>query len=311
MTVKISAIICTHNRAPYLRKAIQSLLEQTLPPECYEVIVVDNNSSDDTRQVVESFGDIKHLRYLFEPVPGLSRARNTGWRSAKGQYVAFLDDDAVAQPQWIETYLEAFETAKPQPGSVGGKCEPIWEAPRPNWLNEKLLTSLSVYDWSDHPIILSKDEWVSGCNIAYPVDVLARIGGFREDLGRTGKNLMAGEETFVRRQLDSLGHNTLYDPEIAVGHHVSPARLNKDWFRKHAFGTGKSQAFMDYGGGALSLPQRLALAVRRALWALPRLGLMLVSRAADKRFYREYQAYEAAGFISGLWQLRHSTQGAN
>jgi glucosyl-dolichyl phosphate glucuronosyltransferase len=310
MTVQISAIICTHNRAPYLRKAIQSLIEQTLPPDCYEIIVVDNHSSDETRDVVEAFGNIGHLRYVFEPVPGLSRARNTGWRQAQGQYVAFLDDDAVARPHWIEKYLEAFETTKPLPGSVGGKCEPIWEAPRPDWLDEKLLTSLSVYDWSDHPIILTKDQWVSGCNIAYPVDVLARIGGFREDLGRTGKNLLAGEETFVRRQLDSLGYNTLYHPEIAVGHHISPSRMNKTWFRKHAFGTGKSQAFMDYGGKPLSMPRRLQLAARRALWALPRLGLMLAARSADKRFYREYQAYEAAGFISGLWQLRHGAQGA-
>lgn len=306
MSIKLSALICTRNRAHYVRKAIESLLDQSLSPELYEIIVVDNNSEDETRQVVEAYLHDARVRYLCEPVAGLSRARNTGWKAARAPYVAFLDDDAVARHQWAEKYVEAFETTSPMPGSVGGKCEPIWEVERPDWLSDKLLSSLSVYDWSPTPMILSETEWVSGCNIGYPAAVLQEIGGFREDLGRVGNRLLAGEETFVRRQLDERGYHTLYHPEIVVGHHISAARLNKAWFRKHAFGTGESEAFMQYGLSPVSFGRRVQLGAQRVAWLLPRVALMLAARTPDKRFYREYQAYESAGFVSGLWQLHRS-----
>lgn len=302
MTLKLSALICTRNRARYLRKALQSLIEQTLAPDLYEIIVVDNNSDDETRRVVEAFLDSGRVRYLFEPVAGLSRARNTAWRAARAPYVAFLDDDAVARNDWAEQYVRAFETITPTPGSIGGKCEPIWEAPRPDWLPDRLLSSLSVYDWADRPIVLSGDQWVSGCNIAYPVERLREIGGFREDLGRIGTRLLAGEETYVRRQLDALGYPTRYHPEIVVGHHISPGRLNKAWFRRHAFGTGQSHALMEHGERSPAAGKRLRLGIGRVLWALPRVGLMLAARTPAERFYREYQARESAGFVAGLWQ---------
>src|SRR5436309_2344962 len=142
MTIQISALICTRNRADYLRKAMQSLATQSLPCEQYEIIVVDNGSEDHTRAVVDEFASLTNLVYIYEATPGLSRARNVAFRRAKGEFVAFLDDDAVASPQWLEKYLEVFRTYSPTPGSVGGKCEPIWEIPQPAWLEDRLLTSL-------------------------------------------------------------------------------------------------------------------------------------------------------------------------
>ena len=96
MNVQISAVVCTHNRAAYLRKALQSLVDQTMAQELYEIIVVDNASTDGTKQVVSEYSGASNLRCLYEPVIGLSRARNTGWGNARGEYVAYLDDDAVA-----------------------------------------------------------------------------------------------------------------------------------------------------------------------------------------------------------------------
>ena len=198
MSVQISALVCTRNRSAYLRKAIQSLVHQTLPFEQYEIVVVDNASDDNTPAVIAEFADVPNLVYIYEPVLGLSRARNAALKHARGEYVAFLDDDAVACSNWLEKYLEVFATFKPTPGSVGGKCDPIWEAPQPDWLGDKMLSSLSVYDWSNEPIVLNKSQWVAGCNVAYPARVLREIGGFREDLGRVGKRLLAGEETYVQ-----------------------------------------------------------------------------------------------------------------
>ena len=103
MNIKISAIICTFNREQYLHKAIQSLVEQTLEGELYEIIVVDNCSTDRTKQVVtEKFAHISNLRYLYELILGISQARNTGWQNARGEYIAYLDDNAIASPVPLE-----------------------------------------------------------------------------------------------------------------------------------------------------------------------------------------------------------------
>src|SRR3990170_3383610 len=121
MSILISAIVCTHNRAPYLFKALRSLDNQTLDSALYEVIVVDNASKDNTKEVFREFSGKTNWRYIYEPDIGLSRARNTGWRNAHGAYIAYLDDDAVACPEWLENIINVFETFKPSPASVWGR----------------------------------------------------------------------------------------------------------------------------------------------------------------------------------------------
>jgi glycosyltransferase involved in cell wall biosynthesis len=307
MTILITAIVCTYNRAEYLRRAVKSLVNQTLPPDQYEIIVVDNASTDATADVIREFSHAPQLRSIYEPIPGLSKARNTGWQNAAAEYVAYLDDDAVAAPDWLEKYVEVFGRLKP--GSVGGKCEPIWEAPQPEWLADQMLTSLSVYDWSagvygveaSQPMTLTEEQWVSGCNVAYPVAVLRELGGFREDLGRKGGKLLSGEETFIRRQLDARGYATMYHPGIVVGHHISPHRLNKRWFRRHAYGTGITAAVMQRMEAPISLLRRSKISLQKIGWTVPRVALMVAARNPADRFRRQYQILESLGYLNGLW----------
>jgi glycosyltransferase involved in cell wall biosynthesis len=308
MSVQISAIICTRNRADYLRKAVQSLVDQTLSKDLYEIIVVDNGSTDNTGQVVEEF-DSPNLRYIYEPVPGLSKARNTGWQNAQGEYIAFLDDDAVADPHWLERYVSAFRTSEVMPGSIGGRANPIWEIPQPDWLSDRMLTILSVYHWSDEFAPLKDDQWVAGCNIAYPREVLEEIDGFREDLGRIGNRLLSGEESFVRLQLDKRGYASMYHPDIIIGHHVSPGRLQKSWFRRHGYGAGQTEAFMLQFEQELPLTKRMMLAAKQIIRIVPRLPLMVFAPDPAQRFRRQYQVIEALGFLSVIWrQPKHSPE---
>src|SRR3990172_11341947 len=109
MSIITSAIICTHNRAEYLTKAIQSLVGQSISKDRYEIIVVDNCSTDFTKEVVERFSSKNYIRYIYEPTLGANYARNTGWRNARGKYVAYLDDDTVACHIWLDKILEVFE----------------------------------------------------------------------------------------------------------------------------------------------------------------------------------------------------------
>jgi len=302
MSVRISAVVATRNRAGYLRKALESLADQNLSKEMYEIIVADNASQDDTRQVVSNFGSISNLCYVYEPAIGVSRARNTAWRQAKGAFVAFLDDDAVACPEWLTGFLEAFKMFTPRPGLVGGKCEPIWEAAQPDWLSDKMLGYLSIVHWSNVPLWLDKDKWLSVCNMAVPMEVLRKAGGFREDLGRQGDRLRANPEIHLRRQIESWGLGAVYHPGIVVGHHISEARLTKSWFRKRAYWQGLSDVIMRNRDQRPSLVIRVGQTAKKIGWLLPRLLLAIISSSPKARFRRQCQMLVAIGYIAGLWK---------
>ena len=167
-SMRISAVICTHNRAHYLRTAIQSLADQTLNKDRFEILVVDNGSTDATREVVTSeYSGVANLRYVYEPKLGHSQARNTGWQNAAGEYIAFLDDDAIASPEWLERIVDAFDTVHPKPACLGGRIDPIWEVPRPAWLPDSLVTFLAVLNYSDDAFFLKPKQYLIGANIAF------------------------------------------------------------------------------------------------------------------------------------------------
>ena len=257
MAIQISAVICTFNRASYLRKALQSLVDQTLNSDLYEILVVDNHSTDNTKQVVtEEFAHVSNLHYLYEPIQGLSQARNTGWQNAKGEYVAYLDDDAIASPHWLEKILEVFETVTPQPGVVGGKIEPIWEAHRPSWLSDRVALGLTILDWSETPIFLEDRRWLAGANVAYPKHLL-EANGFNVSLGRKGSNLLSCEESFLHNHLKSNGYQIYYHPDVAIRHHIPASRLVKSWHLKRQYWNGVSRSIVDYYNIGPSFSSRL------------------------------------------------------
>lgn len=301
MDPKISVVIATHNRAAYLRKAVASLVEQTLDPADFEIIVVDNASSDETPAVAEEFAGAPNLRYLPEPVVGASRARNSGWQAARAEHVAFMDDDAVAEPRWLESYVEAFATFSRRPGLMGGRCDAIFEGPRPPWLADGFLGALSVFHWADEPVVATDRIGLSVCNMATTRTILAEAGGFREDIGRSGGRLVGNEDDYLRHTIESLGHVVMYHPGAVVRHHVSPVKMTKPWFRRRAFWQGWADGVM-FDHHRRPVPARVGLTARRVLWALPRLSLALAGRSEAARLRRQCQVIEAAGYITGLWR---------
>ena len=246
MNPELSAIVCTLNQAGYLRKVLGSLRAQTLPREAYEVIVVDNGSTDATRPTVESFADMGNLLYVFDPVPGLSHARNTGWRRARGEIVAYLDDDAVAGPDWLARLRHAYRTLQPTPACVGGRVLPIWEAEKPSWVDRELEHHLSAVDWLRPAMFLDEDGlYLHGSNVSYLRSVLEESGGFPPGLGRKGDCLLSNEEIWMQAFLRSRGRPIRYDPEIVVQHHVKARRLTRSWFYKRFFWQGVSDVLLE------------------------------------------------------------------
>src|SRR6185369_13493761 len=138
----------------------------------------DNGSTDQTRSVAAEFQE--RVRYLHEVCIGLCIARNAGWRAAKGRYIAFFDDDAVATAGWLVAVADGFAAAPPSIGVIGGPVRPIWEKAQPAWLADELVCSLTVIDWgkSDKLIDDLSREWLVGANMAIPKAALEEVGGF-------------------------------------------------------------------------------------------------------------------------------------
>ncbi|MDJ1469748.1 glycosyltransferase [Cytophagaceae bacterium DM2B3-1] len=242
MTTFLSVVITTYNRAGYLQKVLYSLKDQTLPQEKYEVIVIDNASTDQTKEITNQYqNQITNLLYVYEGVPSLTKARNTGWQKARGNYIFYIDDDAIAHADWLASiYTACIDQSK---DILGGKVIPIWESPRPSWLHDKLLGALSIVDYSSTPQFLTK-KYPFGVNMGFRKELLERTGGFNSKLGRKGTKLLSGEETALIKQLQKKGCTVYYDPAICVYHHIQEVRLHQSWFTQRYYWGGYSDALM-------------------------------------------------------------------
>ncbi len=252
---QISAIICTHNRQAYLGAAIDSLLDQDC--DRFEVVVVDNGSTDGTKAVVEARLPHPRLRYIWEPVLGLSVARNTGANATRSPILAYLDDDAVASPQWLRTLLAAYET-RDRLAVAGGKVTLLWPegVQPPTWLSSGLAGNLGAYDlgtqWQD---IQTPGLTPRGLNYSIRRGFLEQVGGFDTHLGRVGTKLLSNEELVMTEKALELGWQVAYIPEALAAHNVDPARLHRSWFLQRGWWQGISECYREQLAGRAGLQQ--------------------------------------------------------
>lgn len=242
---QISAIICTHNRDAYLGAAIDSLLAQTRVD--FEVLVVDNASTDRTRQVVEQRLGHPALKYLYEPALGLSVARNTGATHAQAPILAYLDDDAVATPQWLQVLVTAFQQTE-KLAIAGGKVTLLWPPgmTEPRWLAPALAGNLGFYDLGEAPMLITDPRLTPrGLNYSVRREFLEQVGGFDLKLGRIGKNLLSNEELQMTEKALERGWQVAYLPEALVAHHVAPERLRQQWFFQRSWWQGISECYRE------------------------------------------------------------------
>lgn len=260
---QITVIVCTYNRAGTLPKALESVATQALPPSVrWEILVVDNNSSDETRQVVEEFQRRYpgRFRYLLEPQQGVSHARNAGIRDAQGDIVAYIDDDETAAAGWLQNL-----TANLQSGEwvgAGGRIVPQWNCSRPRWLsseNSFTTAPLAAFDIGTDKEELSEPPFTA--NVAFRKEIFARLGGFRTDLGRSGKSLLSNEDTEFGRRVLAAGGRLRYEPSAVTYHPVEKNRVRRSYFLKWWFNKGRSDVreigIRSEGKHLLGIPLRL------------------------------------------------------
>ncbi len=256
MDIKISAIICTLNRAHYLEKALLSLINQSLPDEQYEIIIVDNGSTDNTKDVSIKYSSKRNIKYLYDPIKGLSQARNTGWQNAKGEYIAFLDDDGLASKNWLEEIINTFEKTSQSPDACGGKIELVWEASRPQWIADSMLKPLGHFDYGNKPFFLERSNRnIGGGNMAFKKNIPELIGYFNTNLGRKGSNLLSNDENDYFFRMRKHGLKIFYNPKIIALHHVTEERTKKNWFSQRYYWQGKSNItqLIDNGTSFISI----------------------------------------------------------
>jgi len=217
MKPTISVVISTHNRSRLLLLCLQGLVRQTINSAAYEIIVVDNHSTDDTKPAVADFIHKHpkfHIKYIYESKIGLSIARNQGASHAVGKYLAFIDDDAQASPEWLKAASLIVSDQKPD--VFGGPIYPQFASPPPNWFKPAYETRTH----GPHQKILNHTEYLSGSNIFIKKSLFINIGGFNPRLGMSGSTRKFGEETFFQQLARSRGHKVFYSPNLKITHHT-------------------------------------------------------------------------------------------
>ena len=234
----ISIIICTFNRAGMLGESVRSFLDCQADGIEYELLIIDNNSTDKTREIAESFAKLTpRIRYCFEPLQNLCHARNTGIRESLGEIVAFVDDDVLFSQGWLKALVSTFERFE-DVACIGGKVVPHFEAGRPPWIDDDVLWVYGVTRYGDREKEIRPPEVPIGCNMAFRRKVFEQIGGFSPSLGREGVSLQSGDERDLILRAEKAGLKTLYSPDARISHRIPPARTTRQWIMKRLYWEG-------------------------------------------------------------------------
>jgi glycosyltransferase involved in cell wall biosynthesis len=283
----ITAVVCTYNRSAYLKQTLLALVKQTLLPGQYEIIVVDNNSTDNTHAVLEEksreFPD-HQLRYVLETQQGLSQARNRGLREARSRYVAFIDDDALAARDWLAVLLDGFQNLRPAAVCIGGKVILDWEGEKPSWATG-YENFFSCVDHGEEDFALQSaplaKQWILGNNMAFDKLYLFENGvEFSTKLGRVGLSLRSGEESVLIARLMASGAPLYYLHKALVSHIVTPERRSYQWLVRRLIADGRSQPLIEIEEGRF--PTKWPAFLRRVLYDV-RMFLQWTGRGVRSR----------------------------
>ncbi|HXF12505.1 MAG TPA: glycosyltransferase [Terriglobales bacterium] len=231
----VSIVISTYNRCGLLEGALGALLSQTPADAAYEILVVDNNSTDQTRSVVQGLAmqNQEKLKYLFEPKQGLSYGRNAGIAAAKAPIIAFTDDDVRVAADWVWRVKGSFE-ANPDIDFLGGKVVPRWPAEPPPWLTKENWSPLALLDYGERPFYVDSGNQLCliGANFAFRRRAFDKVGLFKTDFQRVKDGIGSLEDHEILLRLWRAGSKGLYLPELVATAEIEPDRMEKQYHRR-------------------------------------------------------------------------------
>jgi len=300
-----SVVVCTHNGGHLIANAVESLLAQRLPAKDFEVVLVDNASTDSTPQVLEDLArrSPDRVRAVREPVLGLSSGRNRGVLASRGEVIAFTDDDSRVAPDWLSLLVDA--CSRGDVWCAGGPALPKLEGELPDWVTPRLQCYLSIWDKGDKEVELHYNEYPRGNNMAYARAAFEAVGLFLTCFGRRGRSLMSYEEIELGWRIERLGKRILFVPGASVRHIIETRRISPEWFERRFYWQGRSEAYFDLIHRGLRFvlgrcrehKRSAAEEARRA--AAARGGDDLFARCYD-RFRAGYSVGAARGWFTAL-----------
>ena len=239
-----SIIICTYNRDKYIYDCLEKIARNGYPTDGYEIILVNNNSTDSTDMLCQKFGreyPQVNYHYFIETRQGLSFARNRGIQEAGGDWLIFLDDDAMVHDGYLEN-LSAQLARYTDAGAFGGHITPAFESgTAPKWLCKWTWSWVSAIDLGNKVTLFEGGKYPIGANMGFSRQAIDRCGTFNTGLGRTGNNLMGGEEKDIFNRVKSAGIPIYYFPDVAVDHVIPPHRTTVDFIKRLGAGVGASE----------------------------------------------------------------------
>lgn len=309
--MQASVIVCTYNRAESLKKTLDALAQLEVPAEfSWELLVVDNNSSDSTRAIVESYAQsIDSLRYVFQPEQGLSHARNLGIEQSRGDILLFTDDDVRPEPNWVQQTVANME--ENDCDACGGYIAPDWETTPPLWLTGRFYGFLAIKTDEGPYLIERGGSLPFGANMAFSREVFDKVGLFDTSRGRKGNVLASGEDGEMFERILTARMKVMYFDNARVHHHIEAFRTRKKYFRRWRYQTSMNLAQtrgMEGERRVFGIPLYLFPQLARAFG---RASLAKVTQSADEAFNREILVFHFLGTIRGLYLARkqhHGTQ---
>jgi len=308
-SVDVSVVISTYNRCTLLARALESLQNQDTADVSYEILVVDNNSTDETRAVTQRMINATpgRLRYVFESKQGLSYARNAGIASARAKIIAFTDDDVRVANNWVSRIKAGF-AAEPSVDFLGGKVLPHWDEIPPVWLTRAHWTPLALLDYGDQPFFVDADRPISliGANCAFRKSAFDQVGLFRADFQRVKNGVGSLEDHELLLRLWHAGRKGIYLPDLTVTADVQADRLRKTYHREWHTGHGRFHAILRSEllersklGKILGVPAHL---YRRAASDAVRWTIRQLLGQRDQAFGYEVRMRFFAGFAGSRWR---------
>jgi glycosyltransferase involved in cell wall biosynthesis len=298
---KISAVICSYNRARFIIDAVDSIFSQDFDRSLYEVIVVDNNSPDNTLDLLEQYKQAhfdRNFRYVTEHNQGVAHARSRGAMEAKGAIVSYLDDDSKAQQGWLKTTVEFFE-AHPETYSTGGKITPYFLTGIPEWYSKYFFGLVGKFDQGEQVKQLTGNRYPCGANMAFRKKVFEEIGYFNADLGRKGSGLLATEEKDIYLRILGYGKKVHYLPQVEVLHAVESNKFDKDYVRRHSIGIGGGERLRLKNKGSLLLTKKLLEYIAKWGYAvLYGTGFLLKGQWSKFHMLERFRWWVIEGFLN-------------
>lgn len=277
-----------------LDATLQKLQTLQCPLESdYEILVVDNNSSDSTPEVIRMHMETQRarMRSVFESAQGLSHARNRALKEASGEVVCFLDDDVVVDPGWLHAVSAAFK--KYGADVVGGRSYLIYPCDRPEWMSPLTEVLLSRLDHGDTALV-NTDKDLFGLNFSVRRRLAIELGGFRTDYGRRGKSLTCGEEIELLDRVRNRGGMVVYEPAAVVGHVVKPERLSRSWLLRRTYAGAVATERLLIGKGKVGRVGALGMHTARC-WGSVLKSLLWRRDSALTLFEKQYYAAYSLG----------------